>query len=122
LTAAGNGHEAVVKLLVEKGADLESKDRFGRIPLSLAAMNGHEAVVKLLVEKGADLEYKDHNGQTSLSFATKYGHKAVVKLLLEKGAKEFFALPEAMILLLDNFIDLFITLLDLEVVLLLLAY
>ena len=57
--AAENGHEAVVKLLVEKGADLESKDRDGQTPLSLAAMNGHEAVVKLLVEKGADLESKD---------------------------------------------------------------
>ena len=53
------GHEEVVKLLVEKGADLESKG-YSRTPLSLAAMNGHEAVVKLLVEKGANLKSKDH--------------------------------------------------------------
>jgi ankyrin repeat protein len=39
----------VVKLLLEQGADLESKDKFnGRTPLSWAAMYGHEAVVKLL--------------------------------------------------------------------------
>ena len=43
-----NGHEAVVKLLLEKGAELESKDRDGRTPLSWAAENGQEAVVKLL--------------------------------------------------------------------------
>ena len=49
-----------MKLLLEKGADLESKDReYSRTPLSWAAENGHEAVVKLLLEKGADLESKD---------------------------------------------------------------
>jgi ankyrin repeat protein len=56
--AAGNGHEAVVKLLLEKGAELETKDSSGRTPLSYAAGNGHEAVVKLLLEKGAELETK----------------------------------------------------------------
>ena len=48
-----------MKLLLEKGADLESKDDYGQTPLSWAAENGHEAVVKLLLEKGADLESKD---------------------------------------------------------------
>ena len=52
--AVGNGHEAVVKLLLEKGADQESKgSESGRTPLSSAAMNGHEAVVIMLLEKGA---------------------------------------------------------------------
>jgi ankyrin repeat protein len=52
------GREAVVELLLEKGADVESKDRLGRTPLLCAAINGHEAVVKLLLEKGANLEFK----------------------------------------------------------------
>jgi ankyrin repeat protein len=41
----------VVKLLLEKGADLESKNTFSQTPLSLATENGHEAVVKLLLAK-----------------------------------------------------------------------
>ena len=46
-----------MKLLLEKGAELETKDnRYGRTPLSWAAEKGHEAVVKLLLEKGAELE------------------------------------------------------------------
>jgi ankyrin repeat protein len=42
-----------VKLLLEKGAELETKDNYGQTPLSCAAEKGHEAVVKLLQEKVA---------------------------------------------------------------------
>jgi hypothetical protein len=79
--------EAMITLL-ENGHDLNSKDSYGRTPLSYAAENGHEAVVKLLLEKGAELETKDKDyGQTPLSWAAENGHEAVVKLLLEKGAE-----------------------------------
>ena len=54
-----------MKLLLEKGADLESKDsEYSQTPLSWAAEYGHEAVVKLLLEKGADLESKDSSYQS----------------------------------------------------------
>jgi ankyrin repeat protein len=43
----------VVKLLLEKGAELETKDNFDQTPLSQAIEEGHEAVIKLLLEKGA---------------------------------------------------------------------
>jgi hypothetical protein len=86
LWAARNGHEAVVKHLVEMGADLESEDDTGKTPLSQAAKDGHEAVVKYLVEKGAELESKDIYGLTPLSWAVIDGHKAVVKCLVKKGA------------------------------------
>jgi hypothetical protein len=54
--AAKNGHEAVVKQLLDKGADMDTRDEGGLTPLSWAAKNGYEAVVKQLLEKGADLE------------------------------------------------------------------
>jgi hypothetical protein len=85
--AAGGGHEAVVKLLVETGkVDVDSKDTYGQTPLSWAAEGGHEAVVKLLVETGkVDVNSKDIYGQTPLSWAAGGGHEAVVKLLVETG-------------------------------------
>jgi ankyrin repeat protein len=43
----------VVKQLLDKGANLESKDKYGRTPLLWAAEKGHEAVVKQLLDKGA---------------------------------------------------------------------
>ena len=62
-----------MKLLLEKGADVESKSRDGRTPLSWAAESGHEAAVKLLLEKGADVESKDGVGQTPLLWAEERG-------------------------------------------------
>ncbi|CAH0057162.1 unnamed protein product [Clonostachys solani] len=80
------GHITVVMLLIDKGADLESKSRSGQTPLLWAAEKGHEAVVKLLADKGADLESKSRSGRTPLSWAVEEGHEAVVKLLIDKGA------------------------------------
>ncbi|RYP71282.1 hypothetical protein DL769_004719 [Monosporascus sp. CRB-8-3] len=86
LWAAKQGHDAIVKLLVEKGTDLETKNIFNETPLSFAAQEGHEAVVKLLLEKGANIESRSDNDRTPLSLAAEKGHEAAVKLLLEKGA------------------------------------
>jgi ankyrin repeat protein len=62
--------------LLEKGAELDSKDNiYGRTPLSWAAESGHEAVVKLLLEKGAELDSKDIGAQTPLSWAAVNGHE-----------------------------------------------
>ena len=44
--AARYGHETVVKLLLEKGADMEFKSSYGQTPLWRAVENGHKAVVK----------------------------------------------------------------------------
>ena len=85
--AARNGHEAVVQLLLDRGAEIDAKTSNGWTPLSWAAENGHKAVVQLLLGRGAEIDAKDSNGQTPLSWAARNGHEAVVQLLLDRGAE-----------------------------------
>lgn len=82
------GHAAVAKLLVNQGADLESRDpEHGGTPLSWASEKGHEVLVKLLLENGAKIEFKNIDTRTPLSLAAANGHERVVKMLLENGAE-----------------------------------
>src|SRR5438046_8176838 len=65
--AAGNGHEAVVRLLLEHNADVNiTSYKNGRTALHLGALNGHEAVVQLLLEHNADINICDTYGVTAL--------------------------------------------------------
>jgi ankyrin repeat domain-containing protein 50 len=59
--AAVCGHEAVVQLLVGKGADVEITDNYGRTALYRAVIEGCEAVMQVLIEKVADLEAKNED-------------------------------------------------------------
>lgn len=51
-----NGHVAVVRALLERGANIEAKEGDGSTPLYVAAQNGHVEVVKLLLTKRANPE------------------------------------------------------------------
>ena len=53
MIAAEKGHEAVVRGLVEAGAEVNRAMDEGWTPLMIAEMNGHEGVVRGLVEAGA---------------------------------------------------------------------
>src|SRR5271156_612467 len=81
--AAWNGHEGVVKLLLDRGADIEWKDQSGQTKLVYAIVNGHVAIVKLLLNRGANIESKDYDSGTPLGCTIAYRHEAVIKLLLE---------------------------------------
>ncbi|KAF4439455.1 ankyrin repeats (3 copies) domain-containing protein [Fusarium austroafricanum] len=86
LLAAKEGHEAIVRLLLDHGAHIEAVDEEYRKPLSLAARNGQDPVVQLLLDHGADIEAVDWRGDTPLSRAAENGHDANVQLLLDGGA------------------------------------
>jgi ankyrin repeat protein len=70
-----------VKLLLEKGANIETKCKYGWTPLLYAVYRGHKAMVNLLADKGADIKVKDIYGGTLLTYAVNNGHEAIVKLL-----------------------------------------
>ena len=79
-------HEAIVKLLLEKGADVNAQGGRHGHALQAASFGGHEAIMKLLLEKGADVNAQGGRHCHALQAASFGGHEAIVKLLLEKGA------------------------------------
>ena len=84
--AALQGHEAVVRLLLDRGADIATQDKDGWTALNVAARRGHKAVVRLLLDRGADVNAQNEDGWTALQDAARPGHEAVVRLLLDRGA------------------------------------
>ncbi len=52
IEAARFGHDDVARVLVERGADLKTKNKDGQTALMLAASNGHDDVVRILKEAG----------------------------------------------------------------------
>ena len=84
--ASDIGLEAIVQILLEAKADVNTKTNDGKTALHQAARNGHEAVVKLLLEATADVNAKISYGWTALHLAARNGHEAVVQQLLEAGA------------------------------------
>ncbi|RYP49442.1 hypothetical protein DL768_004852 [Monosporascus sp. mg162] len=87
LWAARNGYTEIVQLLLDSGAKIGAKDKYGRTPLSWAARNRHKKIVQLLLDSGADADVKDNNSRTLLWRAAENGHKEIVQLLLDGGAK-----------------------------------
>ena len=85
--AAHLGLTEIVKLLLEKGADVNVEDGDGGTALHRAACMGHEAVARQLLENGADVNARrEDNVWTPLREAAGSGHEAVVRLLLDRGA------------------------------------
>lgn len=84
--AAENGHEEIVKLLVEcERVGLEIADMHGTTPLGVAADGNHEGVMRLLLNgpRRANPNAQNEDGQTPLFSAAFYGHIGIVKLLLQ---------------------------------------
>lgn len=81
------GHEDLVRLLIDRGADVNAQNRAGMTPLHCASMAGHEGVVRILVDRGANVHLIDGIGNSPLYFAVWDGYTPIVKLLLQHGAK-----------------------------------
>lgn len=84
--SAEKGDTKTVKLLIDKGADIEAKDGGdGWTALMWAVSQGHTKTIELLLEKGADIEAKEKHNQnrTALMLAA---NTETIEMLLDKGA------------------------------------
>ncbi|RYP56140.1 hypothetical protein DL771_012085 [Monosporascus sp. 5C6A] len=85
--AVETGDVEMVKLLLDRGADVAVTNQDGWTPLIAASKKGHIDVVRLLLAtNGVNADLMDsESGQTPLSWAAANGYEAVVQLLLDTG-------------------------------------
>jgi ankyrin repeat protein len=77
----------VMRLLLEKGADVAAP-RADRITvLMLAARAGNPEAIRQLLAKKADVAAADNHGSTALSYAARAGNTEAARMLLAAGAK-----------------------------------
>ena len=60
----------IVRLLVERGADVTAQDKSFSTPLHLASSFGTPEIVRLLIERGADITAEDERRRTPLHLAS----------------------------------------------------
>jgi ankyrin repeat protein len=62
--AAEKGYQETAVMLINKGADINIKNKAGDISaLILALNNGHTDIAKLLINKGADINIINYYGE-----------------------------------------------------------
>ena len=87
--AVRKGDAAAVTALLDKGADVNAKFRYGATALFKAAERGNADVVAVLLERGADVKVQDtFYKATAMSWALDGNHVNVVRLLLQKSGDE----------------------------------
>ena len=85
--AAEMGDLSGLKALLEKQADIDSRDAVGRTALMLATLHGQSNAVAVLLAYGADPNAADADGTTPLQAAKAGDHPAIVAALQRYGAR-----------------------------------
>jgi quinoprotein dehydrogenase-associated probable ABC transporter substrate-binding protein len=92
--AVNANSEERVRLLIEKGADVNARDNQGYAPVHNAARNRYAHLVTLLAEKGADVNARDSDGFTALLHAINRNHVPTVEAIAKSGGDLELATPQ----------------------------
>ncbi len=67
----------MTKMLVEKGAEINSRDYRGWTPLQISCVTNHPDISRMLIEHGADVKATNRNRYTPLAMACLNGTVSV---------------------------------------------
>lgn len=85
VNAIQSGHKGLAQLIIERGACVNAKDKYGSTALAEASGSGYKRLATLLTERGVDIKALDTHGRIALIEASAYGHKDLVTLLIKRG-------------------------------------
>ncbi|KAH3098783.1 hypothetical protein KXW41_005747, partial [Aspergillus fumigatus] len=97
----GKGQE-IVKLLLDKGADVNVQGGEYGNALQAASLEGHLEIVKLLLGTGADINAQGGENGSALQAASHKGYQEIVKLLLGKVADGCYKFDEDLTIVNDE--------------------
>jgi ankyrin repeat protein len=87
ILAADAGHQDIVRLLLERGADSEALTTTaeGRSPLTTAVRSGQTEVVRVLLEGGSNMYALDRSGSSAPVWAALEGQIPAMTIFLNNG-------------------------------------
>jgi len=81
---AGRCSTELMKLLIDRGADVNAADEEGNTPLHFAARNGYPDVIGMLTVRGADILRQNKEGETPVDTARLFSHPLAAAVMKEK--------------------------------------
>ncbi|MEO8357389.1 MAG: ankyrin repeat domain-containing protein [Chloroflexota bacterium] len=93
-SASAAGHQKILQMLLEHGADPNVPEQGGFTPLHAAAQNGNVGIIRTLLLGGADLTIKSEDGNTAMDIAMDAGYEKATVLLGEGVTRRFRPKPE----------------------------
>jgi ankyrin repeat protein len=87
--AAFGGNLPVIKLLTDRGAQVNERARneFRNMPLAVSLLTGQLDAARALIERGADVDARQAGGIAPIHEAALVGRRDIIDLLLENGAE-----------------------------------
>ena len=71
--------------LLDRGANVDARDRHGQTALMLAAHAGHREVVEALIARRSNVNMTAKHGLSALMLALVAGHEEVARILADAG-------------------------------------
>ena len=88
MAAAHGGQEAIVRMLLQRGASVNLQNSLGATALMAAACHGHNKIVQALLDAKADASLQESNGRTALMWAKQEKRVATAQLLRQHAKRQ----------------------------------
>jgi len=88
MAAADGGHEATVRMLLQRGASVDLQNSYGGTALMYAALKGNTTIVQALLDAKADASLQATDGSTALMWAERQKHTATAQLLRQHAKRQ----------------------------------